>query len=49
MEAKWTLDYVVTVRHRIKMYLLRAVDTLGHYTLGVAGNDHGIVCNGSQT
>ena len=32
------------------MCLLKAVNTLGSYTIeGVAKNDHGNVCNGSQT
>ena len=41
---------VVVVRHKVKMCLLKAVDTLGPYTIeGVAENDHGNLCNGSQT
>jgi hypothetical protein len=32
------------------MCLLKAVDTLGPYKIeGAAKNDHGNVCNGSQT
>ncbi len=33
------IDFVVVVRHRVKMYLMKAVDTLGpHMIEGVAEN-----------